>query len=384
MSIKHDTKEFVLQTLSPVHIGCGEVYEPTNSFIHAPSKKLMVFDPMDLVASLNAEQRKKFMAIADESTNPFKRLFEFYRTEKMQLKGRTVRLARDIPEHFQEMMGRNKKSEFNRFLMERSAFYSDTGKLYIPGSGLKGAIRTGVLNSLAGELPGWVPEGRNPRERAGKLEEYLLGGKFATDPFRLWKPGDFGRSAKAKGKIFYCHNIKKRPRTGEKSKAMYQLLECLLPDTHLEGEITIQYGSDLQTNITNYKGQVEYGGIKRSGELKTENGGKQMFMAFLSRAHEFYEQLLNQEDGWLRANHLESQAANSYRREKEKLEGEGKKAWLLRLGRHSGLEGMTIEKYRARRGNRVKEATTFWVACDDGKNVERSSQTLGWVLLREK
>ncbi|NLA75012.1 MAG: hypothetical protein GX846_06050, partial [Deltaproteobacteria bacterium] len=39
------THRFYIKTISPIHIGCDEVYEPTGFAIDEKSNQMVVFDP---------------------------------------------------------------------------------------------------------------------------------------------------------------------------------------------------------------------------------------------------------------------------------------------------------------------------------------------------
>lgn len=59
-----ETHDLVISTLSPVHIGCGEDYEPTNYVIDGNT--LYAFDPARLLAELLTEQLDELLRALDD------------------------------------------------------------------------------------------------------------------------------------------------------------------------------------------------------------------------------------------------------------------------------------------------------------------------------
>ena len=54
------THRLHLTPLSPLHIGCGEVYEPTSFVVKEKENKLVCFNGLDFLASLSEEDRSRF------------------------------------------------------------------------------------------------------------------------------------------------------------------------------------------------------------------------------------------------------------------------------------------------------------------------------------
>jgi len=55
-----------LHIISPVHIGCDDVYEPTSFVIDEKKKKLIEFDPMNFIKSLSPQDKQEFNDICIE------------------------------------------------------------------------------------------------------------------------------------------------------------------------------------------------------------------------------------------------------------------------------------------------------------------------------
>ena len=78
-----ETRHYLLEILTPVHIGCGEVYEPTSFVVDKEQQELVLIDHRDFLDSLDQEQLRKFSDICQKGT--IESLLELYRfMQKMQ------------------------------------------------------------------------------------------------------------------------------------------------------------------------------------------------------------------------------------------------------------------------------------------------------------
>ena len=234
---------------------------------------------------------------------------------------------------------------------------------YIPGSSIKGALRTAYLGKLATDLG---IKGR--KDRAKDLEVELLGGSFKTDPFRMVKPSDFLPVGDVKTKIVYAVNKKKNVSNlnrGEERGNIPQILEVIREESIFEGTIHIQQPEPTA-------------GIKKPIQSKE----------LLNSMHDFYKKIVNEEDditNSLGAGHIVvNSIINKFK------DNRGVSAFLLRIGRHSGAESITIE------GNRWikisppgkppkysdKGATTLWLTSETSKpNTNNGLVPFGWAVM---
>jgi CRISPR-associated protein Csm5 len=213
-----------------------------------------------------------------------------------------------------------------QFLIARTAFdVNGKERPIIPGSSVKGAIRTAVLN-----LRRHVVRGRTYGLNANKeLERNILQGSFSTDPFSLLKVSDFVPVGEPKMKIVYAVNVKKM--SGRQARGPYQILEVVM-----EGEFS---GS-----ITLLKAEKDR---KVTSPLTFDEIAKAL-QAFYS---------------------------NELKREERQIQTAGFKVSIpasanIRIGRHSGAECVTIEGFRSIRiigGNPSHQAhaTTLWLASEE-------------------
>ena len=54
---------FYIKILSPVHIGCDEVYEPAGFIVDEQAGTLVAFDPLDFFRSLDAKTKENYSSI---------------------------------------------------------------------------------------------------------------------------------------------------------------------------------------------------------------------------------------------------------------------------------------------------------------------------------
>ncbi|MGB9618070.1 MAG: type III-A CRISPR-associated RAMP protein Csm5, partial [Desulfomonilaceae bacterium] len=200
-----------IKILSPVHLGCDEVYDPLSFSVDTANNRLVVFDTAQFLSQLDTDKLANFSAICWKGTlSSILEIYNFFAREKP--KGRDLAVTSGFVRHYQKTLKlpqhdhRKLQQELNRFTIYRTAFLPATDRAYIPGSAVKGSLRTAYLNLLARTMkPEHLPKGN-----AKELEKSLLGGSFQSDPLRLVKVSDFMPVGAPKTKILYAVNEKKR------------------------------------------------------------------------------------------------------------------------------------------------------------------------------
>lgn len=376
--MKTRTFKSVIKTFSPVHIGSDEVYEPTGFTVDDKTDSLVVFDPLSFISSLNEDDRKRFSEICKKGT--VESIIEIYRfLRNRPVKGRSVSFCKGFRSHYEKVLKLDSnliKKELNRFEIQRTAYSPIDQRPYIPGSAIKGALRTAYLNKLANESIDFTSyinklnseNKRNRREKKPltkvhkKLEEKLLKldrekqtDKIFKDPFRLIKVSDFMPVGDIKTKIFYIINKKKKMDSPREASGPYQILETILPGACFTGEITVE--------APQAKEAVSYA-----------IDGKDLFESL----NIFYNKRKSREDKELADINITPPKMPT----QTSLESA-----IIRTGRHSGAESVTIEKYRdikIMKGPGEKPyssdyATTLWLASENQKSLNNNGlNPLGW------
>ncbi len=367
-----------LHVLSPVHIGCGDEYEPTSFVVHPDSQKLISFDMFQFMEGLDDAGRKIMSQIADKgSLASIIELYRFIFSQRSKIRGWEVELSDSIVARYLKVkelpLNENRlKQELNNFRIPRTAYNPLDNRPYIPGSSLKGSLRTGYLSKLA--VAGGTQQGikqilakEKPstsitgQSNAKKLEEQLLGGAFDKDPFRLFKVSDFLPAENVRTKILYGLNRKKDE--VKSGRGVPQILEIILPGSVFEGVINI--GSP--PNGSNVKMPIERDTVFR-----------------LSQGH--YAKNFNDELDTAKVIRFKPPRPNEVRKS---IEERRNQPCLLRIGHHSGAESVTIEgnrkiTVRGPGGSRTERegATTIWLASErDNPPDNRGMMPFGYVML---
>jgi len=353
---------FYIRILSPVHIGCDEVYEPMGFVVDESASELVSFDPFNFFKNLPTLEKSRFAEICRKGTiTSLLELNKFMRGKKAE--GYRILLCHGFLEHYRQNISMNPGNEFkiqqelNRFNILRTTFLERSNWPYIPGSSIKGAFRTAYLNSLA-KMNKDVCYDNPKRNRfaAQQLEKGLLHyDKLEKDPFRLLRVSDFF-PVQAKVKILYAVNEKKQP-SNFTARGPYQILEIIEPGAIFTGTISLE---------DRYAREA---GIRQPLTIDS----------LLKSANFFYGNEKQRED-------KELNAAGLPILNMKELNG----AIPLRIGRHSGAEAVTIDGhrdikimgYRGQYSSSKKGATTFWLAAETRKNWEKEQlQPFGWIAL---
>ena len=210
------TYRLALTPLSPIHIGCGEDFEPTNYVIEqdaAYGSVLYGFDPSRAV--LNDLQKSKLTDAANKAS--LQAIQRFFKDNAKDFKAHAdvlISVSSGVAQAYEQRVGRatnieaNGNSVFNQLFIERTSYTGQSRQPYIPGSSFKGAIRTAIVDDLN--------QGKRPQEdcknSSERLEKRLFGGgEFQTSPMRLVKIADLMPTlgSDPARRVLYAVNLKK-------------------------------------------------------------------------------------------------------------------------------------------------------------------------------
>lgn len=143
-----------LTALTPVHIGTGESYEPTNFVVD--NGYLYEFDEFKFFKMLPEMDKKIFIKATEKRS--YESLFEihkFIKNHKEIAKKayiNKVQVSKGIQKEYENKIGKavqikggrkvNIRKVFNKFEVEKTARLINNKNVYIPGSSIKGAIST--------------------------------------------------------------------------------------------------------------------------------------------------------------------------------------------------------------------------------------------------
>lgn len=130
-----------LTTLSPVHIGTGEVYQPTNFVID--DKKLYQFDEVLFYKSLNSADRKEF----DRKLQNYMQIIDFYKSKKTEAKkisDFTCSASGRVQKQYDKQTNKDGSKNQNQLEIQTTFKNPNTHRAVIPGSSLKGMLETAL------------------------------------------------------------------------------------------------------------------------------------------------------------------------------------------------------------------------------------------------
>jgi CRISPR-associated protein Csm5 len=321
--------------------------------------KLITFDPFVFMQSLTRNDREVLSTICRKGT--VTSIFEVYKfMRNREFPGAAVAFCPGFLDHYRTTLSipqhdaRRIQRELSSFTIARTAFTLNCGRPYIPGSSIKGALRTAYLNARAATMNNRAPSRMGARSG---LEEGLLdGGKFDSDPFRMLKVSDFMPVGEVQTRIVYAVNRKRKPSRFE-ARGPHQILEIVEPGTLFEGWISVE-------------GPESGSGIRRPLS----------FDAILKSSNFFFEKEMNRENEDLKNIGVEPVKLS---RQENGL--------LIRVGRHSGAECVTIDGFRSikimqggGKGPKYENhATTLWLAANSRKpETNKYLRPFGWAALK--
>jgi len=227
-----DERVFRLTPLTPVHIGAGEVITPEEYKI--TGQTLIRFNPHAIVAAWDAATRRRFeQAIEANNLDRARQMlheaadqprFQLYRAA---MGAEAAAALRDVPPDRRRARDRP-RGEVHILVRNLHA-----GKVVVPGSAIKGAIRTAIVNALAARnltredrhairqlLDGWEQRGGvMKRNRAWEVLEtkalVYQRDKTERDPLRGLRVSDGDLPAEA----VRVDRVVIRNRSGEQNQA---------------------------------------------------------------------------------------------------------------------------------------------------------------------
>ena len=373
-----------LTPLTPIHIGCSEDYEPTGYTVH--DGVLFCFDPAQ--ATLNRQEKNELIRLGEQGN--LLGIQRFFRDKPAfrEAARKGVPVTREISQLYEKSLAPLKEDKRNhgannRLDIQRTAYHPQSEMPYVPGSALKGAIRTAVLDRLlknsreAGH--GW------PEKRADQLEQRLLGldrGDFSRFAFRFLKIADMQPQGQVRQQVIMAHQHKKKAMIDQKTgKAKEGGVLPVRKEVILPGQYCC-FGGSLQLAAPHPEAMPPV-------QLKSAS-------AIAQDCNNYYLPQLEHEWKLLEARRLVSTAWLARLRTLFASGGEIRCAmeagqvFLVRLGMLGGAESKTyrsvpdfasikIMRGKGQQPNFRSETTTVWLGYLDGGE-QPGGQPFGWAL----
>ena len=331
-------KKITITTLSPVHIGCGEEYLPTNFVI---KDQLLHFLDMAAIADELTDPERTMLGNL-QTVGAIQQFFKSKRERFAPLATHLVEVAAAIAQEYEDKAGgamqraNGGAPTYNLLQILRTAFNVLDNAPYLPGSSLKGSMRTAFLNTMNNSKPleGIERAALEEAKRRNKsshnvnkiMQQRLLGyagGKFENDPLRHLHIVDAHHDEAtdpAPSQILYAVSKKKKisERGSPELKVFLEVIPGLLNNV-FTGEIrltsdpiTWQLLCDACNDFYYPQLQAELNHAHLSDLLETE--WKNLLRS-----------LIKDEINTLRKN---------------------RQGFLLRVGKHSGAESLTLNGVR--------------------------------------
>lgn len=197
ISIQNIHKNFVpvrLEFLSPVHIGSGEMLSPLEYQIFEDESGQNFVYTIDFDGWINSltpdESKSTALEFSASNLNKIWQDLQHKIDRNIFIKTKS-RTTQEIYKKCKDRLSGINNSENELAAALRNAC---TSAIIIPGSSIKGAIRTAIIDSLDnGELKQAYSIGRNPREKSSNYETELkrLFGDIKENAFKQLKVFDF-------------------------------------------------------------------------------------------------------------------------------------------------------------------------------------------------
>jgi CRISPR-associated protein Csm5 len=419
MSMTHFLNHYILKytPLSPIHIGTGDSYEPTNYVID--DNTLYEFDTGGAMAALSAHDRTELDRITKgkPDTEMLKAVQTFFYHRREALKPwaiHAIPVLDGVAKYYVSRVGQagnregNGKEVIHKLEIDRTAYNPVTRQPVLFGSSVKGAIRTALLNHVNNKATLSVQDAnlfilenlkgyeRKQREREQKkvfprLNERLFqfrAGKFELDPMRLVQISDAAWNEKnnlptsqvlitvnrKKHKVVDEHGIERLSQTDGKEN-LNKLLECVPAWRYrtFTGQLNLQLVDNLP-----YSAKTK---LPQDTLSFTVEKIAQICSAF-------YVPILKAEMNIMRERGLLSGDWDKNIQELlAKMTGKLMKGniFLLRVGRHSGAEAVTLNGVRhikIMKGDPEyqQQTKTLWLAAQH-KDQRTDLLPFGWVLV---
>jgi CRISPR-associated protein Csm5 len=356
------TYNIELSTITPVHIGTGEDYVPVDYVIKKDNS-----DNINYLYFINRNKFMNFIFKDDKydqflsicSDNNFMKINKFISDNfKPDMAEWKIAVSKSVLETYMNNMqfqtGKNEKNKLEIRAFVRDNFQKN---IYIPGSSVKGSIRTAVLNYYL-KINGkpFIENTYGKELKSVDIEKHILKIKQkdnSDDPFRFIKISDFVPENNDKPYSFIDKVINyKSGHTLIEGKGVPVIMELSLREKKFIGQITIAESKFLNLEYLN----IEY--IKKSMDYHYgENSYKFESSAF---PNIFIEPVIK-------------------KYEEAKKEVQANKGFLMKIGNHSGAFEVSMEGYRkikikTQNGNYTEgdRQTTLWIN-------EVNKLPLGWV-----
>ncbi len=351
-----------LTTLTTIHIGSGDSYDPTQFFIDSKGV-LNHFNTSTFLENLEQKDVEEFSKICLDMN--YVGMFRFFRNKfNNNIECRKVKVAPDIANTYEDVLNSGSRGNqiINQLELKRTIFNDFKNTAYIPGSSLKGCLKTAWMSNKA------VEKNVVNQNDVRSCENAVLGGSFSDDPFRFVRISDLFPEQEAKTMVLYATNHSKAPEKNRDRSNLTVAFEVILPGSVFKGSANLEQPPGLNR-------------VSRQPEnVRLES------LAKAAKEH-YFAKLLQEEELLAKLGCMPELAKKIKERAGDKL---FKTVFPVRIGHHSGAEFLTLDgnrRIQIRQGPKPPKishsgATTIWLASTKKKPTSRKNLVpFGWALL---
>ena len=223
--------QLVITPLSPIHLGTGDDFLPTNYVID--NGLLYEFDPAS--AKLSGDEKRKLTTICNGSD--IQKIYNFFKENK--------KIFKECAYHKVGI-----SNLYNNKEIARCAYHPFDHLPIIPATAFKGCVRTAVLNHLQ------LKSGKKYSDNKRMQEELL--GSFAKDMFSQFKPSDLEVADKSICS-YICKVNKHYKGNGSVKEKISNYVETIAPAQYraFSGSLNIYSEKNIGKKLPDIKAMVE-------------------------------------------------------------------------------------------------------------------------------
>ncbi|MDL1970755.1 MAG: type III-A CRISPR-associated RAMP protein Csm5 [Candidatus Desulfofervidaceae bacterium] len=350
-----------LTVLTPVHIGTGDEYLPTEYVIKGGYLHVLNKDNF-MSYLIKSKQYDRFLALCSISAPSGifqirKFIFDHFQEDFSVYK---VKVSRAVEENYRKNLTNYAQINdrvISQLAIEKLTRNTLNNEIYVPGSSLKGSLRTAILNYLIRDKQEQIKQCILKKKQQQKkipdsliLEQCILQKRTAydtsSDPFRAMKLSDL-KLEKGKAFIEIARNIKS-VKYQKGGRGIPVKLECIVPGSVFRGVMVI--------NKTAFEEKYrQIAGIKVS--LNKD--------IIIKACCYHYQNVWEEEKSKFGITPETTTNFNFWAPLVEKLSN-SPNAFFIKLGKHSGGVAVTIKHFR-----KVDPSTTWMI----------NQVPMGWCLV---
>lgn len=333
---------FTLKPITAVHIGTGDALSPIEYALSKKDQKdiLFTFYPEKLVTLFTKEDREIFNKLIDQNNAVDLRIFLTDKAKNKNYVQECINYIAWISEEFKKKYEETKNDKNNA--LEIATTYKANKRIIIPGSSIKGAIRTAVLNDSANKVQNkdYRETEQNKRDDRRFQQSMLNYYDAKDDPFRAISLSDV--SFIAKENLIVSPMLLAHFNSDDNPVGINIYVEALKgvllnSDVSSDGELTIR------DEIINKKVSV-----KENKDFLLKKQQFHEIKSLTDDVDQFYNNIFTDEYNKVQESKMDDSIKNIYDQIANYIDTvmKNNKEILIRIGRWSHVEAVTIKNFR--------------------------------------